>query len=526
MKYIMKTKFSIVLLILQVALTEFYGQDVKVNNGYTKIYYPNGKVSSEGTMRNGSPDGYWKTYFPTGIIKSEGNRRNHMLDSIWVFYNETGDTLEKVFYMMGKRNGYVTEYKYQDVKDPIHKGKVVSRELYVNDKRAGKSFYYYENGKIKEVVDFMDNKRNGNSVEYDQKGNIISVQRFINGVLVERERLNRVDQKGMKQGVWKEFYDNGKVRKEASYIDDQLNGYYKEYDENGLVKVLFQYVNGKLLEKSDTTEMEIEVRNQYDSLGNVIFSGSYKKDRPVGIHRMFNKEGKVINSFLFNDNGLKIGEGIITPEGKKEGPWSYFYDDGKVRSKGNYSNNLETGNWKYFFEDGKTEQLGVFKNGKFDGTWQWFYKTGNIKREEDYFEGHEEGNSIEYDSTGNVIAKGSYFDGLKEGDWYYQVGDYMEKGKYVGDLKDGKWLAYYADGHLEYEGNYLQGNPDGEHIYYYINGKVKEIDTYVMGIADKNWKKFDDKGNLLITITYKDNREYRINGQKIDFEKEDIKLIQ
>ena len=31
---------------------------------------------------------------------------------------------------------------------------------------------------------------------------------------------------------------------------------------------------------------------------------------------------------------------------------------------------------------------------------------------------------------------------------------------------------------------------------------------------------------LLLTITYKDNREYRINGEKIEFAEEDIKLIQ
>jgi len=49
---------------------------------------------------------------------------------------------------------------------------------------------------------------------------------------------------------------------------------------------------------------------------------------------------------------------------------------------------------------------------------------------------------------------------------------------------------------------------------------------YVMGIAEKNWKKYDENGNLLITISYKDNREYRINGQKIDFQQDDVKLIQ
>ena len=37
---------------------------------------------------------------------------------------------------------------------------------------------------------------------------------------------------------------------------------------------------------------------------------------------------------------LKIGEGIITNEGKKEGEWKYFYENGTVSSSGSYSNNL------------------------------------------------------------------------------------------------------------------------------------------------------------------------------------------
>ncbi len=521
----MNKKYPVLVMLLCACIARMFSQE-PAKDGYTKIYYPNGKLSSEGMMRDGLPDGYWKTYFPTGVIKSEGTRRNHLLDSTWVFYNELGDTLRKVNYVMGKRNGFVTEYRYQELKDPSNRGKMVSRELYVNDKKAGKSYYYHENGAIQEIVEYRENKRNGTAMEYDIKGNIITIEQYVNGTLVERERINRPDQKGLKQGVWKTFYDNGRIRSEANYKDDRLNGPYKEYDENGVVKVFFQYVNGNMQERTDTSDLDIEVRNQYNEKGNVIFSGSFRKDIPVGIHRNYDNEGKVTNAILYSDRGEKIGEGIITDEGKKEGNWKYFYGKGNVRASGNYSNNFENGPWKYFYPDGKTEQNGTFKNGKFNGTWQWYFENGNLKREEDYFEGREEGNCIEYDSVGEVIVKGSYFDGLKEGEWYYHAGDYSESGKYTGDLKDGTWKGYYSNGKLAYEGNYIQGNPDGEHKYYYPSGQLKEIDFYVMGIAEKNWKKFDEAGNLLITITYRDNKEYRINGEKIEFYEDEVKLIQ
>jgi uncharacterized protein len=513
--------FMLTLLVLKIN-----GQDVLTNNGLNKIYYPNGKLSSEGYMRNGQPDGYWRTYYPSGIIKSEGNRKNHLLDSIWVFYNEAGDTLRKVSYVMGKRNGYSIEYNVQHLQDPMLRGKVVSRELYVNDKKEGLSTYYFANGKLREEAQYADNKRNGIAREFDTDGQLITLQRFYNGILVEREKINRTDEKGLKQGIWKTYYPNGRVKTEVNYKDDLLSGSYKEYDESGNVSVLLQYSKGLLIEQKDTADLDIEIVNRTDEEGNIIYSGSYRKNIPVGIHREYDKNGKVTNAYLYSDNGSKIGEGIITNEGKKEGAWKYYYDSGSVRAAGNFSNNLEQGNWKFYYGNGKTEQTGVFKNGKTDGVWKWYYENGDLKREEEYFEGREEGICVEYDTVGNVITSGSYFDGQKEGEWVYKAGDYSEKGKYVGDLKDGKWQAYYSDGKLRYEGNFVQGNPDGEHIFYYPNGKIKELNYYVMGIQEKNWKKFDENGLLLITITYRDNKEYRINGEKVEFVENDVKLIE
>jgi uncharacterized protein len=507
-------------------ISTILGQDPLIHDGYNKIFYPNGKISSEGYMRNGQPDGYWKTYFPSGVIKSEGNRKNHLLDSIWIFYNESGDTLQKVSYIMGKRNGYTVGYQVQPGIDPMFRGRIISRELYVNDKKEGPSLYFYSNGRIKEEVQFSENKKNGIVREYDEAGTLITLQRFNNGVLVERERLNRTDSKGLKQGVWKTYYGNGRVRTEANYKDDTMEGAYKEYDENGNIQLLLEYAKGVLVQKADTAELEIEIRNQLDEDGNVVYSGSYRKNIPVGIHRVFDKTGAVINAYLYNDTGVKLGEGIITNEGKKEGDWQYFNSDGTIRAKGRFVNNLEQGNWNYYFTNGKTEQAGVFKNGKVNGLWKWYYPNGELKREEEYFEGKEEGISVEYDTLGSIITSGSYFDGMKEGEWIYKAGDYSEKGKYIGDLKDGKWQAFYNDGTLKYEGNFVQGNPDGEHVFYFPDGKIKEVNYYIMGISEKNWKKYDENGQLLISITYKDNKEYRINGEKVEFAANDIKLIE
>ncbi|MBN2814135.1 MAG: hypothetical protein JXQ80_08665, partial [Bacteroidales bacterium] len=142
-------KIDLVAIVVIVTLSySVNAQEIQNNNGFNRFYYPNGKPSSEGIMKNGKPEGFWITYFPTGMVKSKGNRRNHLLDSTWVFFNEKGDTLQKISYIMGKKNGYAYEFNTGATDDPMRIGTVISKELYVNDLKEGVSYYYFPNGKI------------------------------------------------------------------------------------------------------------------------------------------------------------------------------------------------------------------------------------------------------------------------------------------------------------------------------------------------------------------------------------------
>ena len=104
-------------------------------------------------------------------------------------------------------------YNTQHNADPMHRGKILSRELYVNDRKEGFSFVYYPGGKLKEESHYTNNKKDGLTHEYDEDGMLITIQNYKNGFLVEREKINRKDDKGLKQGLWQTFYDNGKIKK-------------------------------------------------------------------------------------------------------------------------------------------------------------------------------------------------------------------------------------------------------------------------------------------------------------------------
>src|ERR1700757_3435543 len=112
--------FSLLFLVTVSALAQ------QTKEGYNKLYYPSGKLASEGTIRNGKPDGYWKSYYESGKIKSEGNRKDFKLDSLWKFYNQKGLLYLMYTYKSGKKNGFKYTYKPQ-LKDSS-KGILASKE--------------------------------------------------------------------------------------------------------------------------------------------------------------------------------------------------------------------------------------------------------------------------------------------------------------------------------------------------------------------------------------------------------------
>ena len=519
----MKIILSCIIISLTIVTSVIAQGDIN-ENGYNTFYYPNGQISSEGYMKDGKPTGYWQTYYPTGVIKSEGNRRNFMLDSTWNFYDIQGRIVEKITYRFGKKTGFHYNYDYKEGKNKDGFGYLSSKELYLNNKKEGTSYYYYPNGAIHFITRYESGKKEGLEKEFNRDSVIITLTEYHDDYIIDREIINRKDRLGLKQGIWKEFYADGKVMKEMNYNDDMLDGLYKEYDNAGNLSLVIRYKNGIVMKDEDKEEDNINVVNKYDDEGNLIYSGPYRDGVPVGIHRSFDAGGNVTGAVIYDDYGVKVADGIINQEGIKEGIWINYYNSGEIKSKGNYTNGLKTGRWEFYFKDGKIEQAGNYRNGRPDGIWKWYYENGNLLREEEFYNGREDGLYVEYDKIGLEIVRGEYFDGEKEGEWFYKVGDHTEKGEYVTGLRNNTWKYYYEGEKLKFEGNYIQGSPDGKHTVYYQNGNIKEERYYTMGIKEKTWKKYDVEGNLKITVTYKDNVEYRINGYKIDLEN-DRKLI-
>ena len=437
------------------------------------------------------------------------------MDSLWKFYDNNGKIVTEINYLKGKKDGIKRSWDAD--------GHIVSEENYSADIKQGLDFTYFPpddstqtKGKIKMKIPFDKGKENGTAYEYDKEGNIISILEYSYGVLKKQERINRTDKSGEKQGTWKDFYSDGKVKSEINFQNGKKTGYAKTFSETGSLANIDKYVGDSIQKEAPEITTKLEVRNEYYEDGSVKKTGTYLYGVAEGTHKEYSPEGKITGAKVYHEGNL-IGEGLIDEAGNKQGAWLEYHPDGKIKAKGNYINGVKTGEWVFYYPNGKVEQKGLYdKKGRPQGLWQWFYDSGKLLREENYLNGKREGTLTEWSDTGAVITKGEYIDGMKEGKWFFQIQDYREEGMYKNDQKDGPWESYFVDNNqVRFAGKFVEGLPDGKHTYFFHDGKINEEGKYIIGNKDGKWDYYNPDGTILITITFKNDREIKFDGTKI-----------
>jgi uncharacterized protein len=491
--------------------------DTVIPNGLNVFHFENGIISSTGYMKDGKPEGVWKNYYENGKLKSTGKRTSGMLDSTWVFYNDKGFPALEFNYREGKRDGVQKTF--------YDSAKVRSVEVFVADKRQGMAKYYKQNGLLSREVPFEEGVESGIAKEYDDEGTVILISTYKNGFLVKDQEINRKDFRGLRQGPWKHFYENSQqIQWEGIFKNNLKNGTFRDFDSTGKLVRTQEFINGELVDFSTLNNkgerVRMEIRREYYPNAQDKIVGSYKNGVPEGVFREYSMDGEVIDTKVYKE-GKVTSQGILDDSGLEQGHWKFFYyPKGKIRSEGDYKDGKKTGLWKYYHENGNLMQEGSYVEDKAEGTWKWYYENGKSLREETYKNGKELGEAREFnDSTAKVITEGGYVDGQKDGYWQYEIGDMKVGGKYFEGKEDGVWKEYYRDGKLSFEGSYIKGDANGTHRFYYPEGTLQEERNYRLGLKNGKWRYFDREGNLITTIEYKDDREIKIDGVKLEAEK-------
>ena len=112
-------------------------------------------------------------------------------------------------------------------------------------------FYNYNGINYAEFF-IVNNRIEGILKKYDCYKNLICEENYIDGKLngqciknYYNEISNIYYVNGLKHGMYKEYFDNGKLKYEINYVNGNIHGMYKEYFDNGELNSEIYYVNGK-----------------------------------------------------------------------------------------------------------------------------------------------------------------------------------------------------------------------------------------------------------------------------------------
>ena len=126
-------------------------------------YYYGGNRKREGKYKNNKAVGDWLFYYESEMLKMTGPLSDNQSNGYWKYYFENGNL---------KKEG----------------------EL-VDNKKTGKWTYYHENGKVKSTGEYKNDLKHGTWLYHHESGEFRAQADYVKG-----------------EGVYYEFYDNGKMK--------------------------------------------------------------------------------------------------------------------------------------------------------------------------------------------------------------------------------------------------------------------------------------------------------------------------
>lgn len=219
------------------------------------------------------------------------------------------------------------------------------------------------------------------------------------------------------------------------------------------------------------------------------------------------------------DNGVMTSQGMLNAEGKQEGPWNFYYADGRIKL---------------------TER---YRNGQLHGETISYYRNGNVRSKQEYKDG-EQTKQVDYDRNGRLSAavdirsknagttSSYHWNGVKEytvevensrtkdGHYptYHDDGSLQSEADIVKGTRSGVYKEYYRNGKISEQGNYRNGKKEGEYRFYYNNGQPSSLITYSNDKADGPYEQYSREGKLTQKGSYRNGKK---NGTEQHFDPED-----
>ena len=97
--------------------------------------------------------------------------------------------------------------------------------------------------------------------------------------------------------------------------------------------------------------------------------------------------------------------------GKKNGLWEWYYENGQLKGKGNIKNGVMNGSYKSYYENGQLKSKGYWKDNKFSGLSKWYYKSDQLLMKVNFKEGLQHGLLEYFNEDGSIFRTETWKDG-------------------------------------------------------------------------------------------------------------------
>lgn len=164
-----------------------------------------------------------------------------------------------------------------------------------------------------------------------------------------------------KDGDYKSYYVNGKIKQSGFYKNGKGEGEFKYYFENGKMKAI-------CFVKEDKKEGEWK---EYFENGKLAEIGFYKNNKKEGEWKAYYVNGKLSRIVFFKNGDLDDSKEakLYYDNGNLErtypqnftGLCNFYFKNGKIKLSGNFENGNQIGEWKEYYEDGRLKETKIFK---------------------------------------------------------------------------------------------------------------------------------------------------------------------
>jgi antitoxin component YwqK of YwqJK toxin-antitoxin module len=129
---------------------------------------------------------------------------------------------------------------------------------------------------------------------------------------------------------------------------------------------------------------------------------------------------EVITTF---DNGKVKEKYFVNVNGKKDGEYIEYHENGNVHIKCNYHNGKLEGEYILYYENGNVSVKCNLHDGYCEGEYICYYGNGNVKVKCNYHYNKEEGEYFEYNVSNQLIKHRIYENGYVT---KYLLGEYTD----------------------------------------------------------------------------------------------------